>query len=248
MDGIDGLTLEFFDPALEASYRAKIVQEQAGKEGIRANGAIIVACLAVLAHKAVQVDDKAPAGNGTTAFRTPGREWEGLMLMATDLTPLFMAIGGMISHVAVGRTGNPALEHQLVVGIGTMVMVFGLIFYLACFFTSTSELSMRIPAAEPFANAFHMLFLLLMFAAVVVKMHQMCFPLRLRLCILAAYLPAFALPNITGHPNWAEKFWVLSPILLGECVGYLTQKSMRRAFLQTRQCAQSGNEMVQHAA
>ena len=247
MDGIDGLTLEFFDPALEASYRAKIVQEQAGKEGIRANGAIIVACLAVLAHKAVQVDDKAPAGNGTTAFRTPGREWEGPMLMATDLTPLFMAIGGMISHVAVGRTGNPALEHQLVVGVGTIVMVCGLWVYFACCNAAVTKRSNALLDLVPLLSLWQALSMLAMLTIVFVKMHQMCFPFRLRAWVLFAYLPYILLPNVLGYPNWTETILTLSPILLGECIGYLTQKSMRRAFLQERQCTQHGNEMLQHA-
>jgi len=39
--------------------------------------------------------------------------------------PLLMACFGLLSHVPVGRTGDPVLEHQLVAGIGTLGMLIG---------------------------------------------------------------------------------------------------------------------------
>ena len=45
--------------------------------------------------------------------------------MWPSIIPLLMACFGMLSHFPVGRTGDPALEHQLVVRVGTAVMFIG---------------------------------------------------------------------------------------------------------------------------
>ena len=42
-----------------------------------------------------------------------------------SIIPLLMACFGMLSHFPVGRTGDPALEHQLVLHSHTAIMLIG---------------------------------------------------------------------------------------------------------------------------
>ena len=118
IDGtISALTLAFRDRSLEQAYRSEVVREQAGTAGIVSNGAIVVIYLAIIVSQVTHIDVSGAFTN-RIAFGGCVEQW-------TNIVPMLMAVVGMASHFPVGRTGDPALEHKLVVGIGTFVMICG---------------------------------------------------------------------------------------------------------------------------
>jgi len=245
------VTLAFQDPGLEQAYRSRVVREHGGNEGVMFNGAVVIIFIAIIASEVVKVDN-----SGGVTFGKVGP----CVQIWPSIIPLLMACFGMLSHFPVGRTGDPALEHQLVVRVGTAVMFIGnLTWNLLWRLDSTplqclqdggnatlpwgaathpwGEASVTVPSlfahVENAPIRLWPLWLAVVFV-VVFKLHQLCFPFWMRVVIGSCLLVnVVAVPNLTGFDKSLENVCMSSVVLAAELVGRHFEKLERRRFVES---------------